>query len=754
MNRRLLQLVAFLLLAFPVTAQIVDIPDANFKFTLLNRIVSDTDGDGVPDSVVDTNGDGEIQLSEAEAVTYLDVGGYAIFDLEGINSFSNLVELNADSNNLMSLQIEDLEFLERLLARSCLIEDITLSNLPSLRGLNLAGNEISELDLTSFPELYFVNVNANNLISLNVTGLDQINGLLVRENELTELDLSGLTSLRYIWVEFNPLTELDLAAVPALRIYSGGETNIDVLDFSLNPEFTSLQLLNTDVSQINIKNGAGITFFDFSGGTNLEYVCVDDFEAEQIILGLAGAGVTEASVNSYCSFEPGGEVYRVMGETRFDVDIDGCSDLDPIVPFMRYDVSNGTTTGTFFADVSGQYEIPLNAGDYELTPNLEYSDYFTIDPSELMFNFPSATSPILQDYCVTAAGDFNDLEVVIIPLTQAVPGFESEYGLFIKNNGTTSLSGEIELTFEEPFMDYMSSDISPLSIDDGLISWEFTDLQPFNTSRVNVTFELNTPTDTPPLEAGEVLNFEAVLVFTGTDETPVDNRSELSQRVVNSFDPNDKTALEGDKILEESVGEYMHYLIRFENLGTANATNVVVADTIDTSKYQLSSLIPLSGSHDFVTRINNNVAEFIFEDIDLPFDDANNDGYILFKIRTQETLELGDSFSNSAAIYFDFNAPIITNEATTTVVSTLSTDEFESGLGLTIYPNPASELLNIAGLESLEIQSLEVYNLQGQLILTQQENTTSIDVSVLRSGMYFIKIISPEGTVFKRFLKN
>lgn len=82
------------------------------------------------------------------------------------------------------------------------------------------------------------------------------------------------------------------------------------------------------------------------------------------------------------------------------------------------------------------------------------------------------------------------------------------------------------------------------------------------------------------------------------------------------------------------VGKYVHYMIRFENTGTFYAENIVVTDEIDLTKYlDITSLIPLHSSHDFVTKINANKVEFIFQGINLTFDDENNDGYIVFKIK-------------------------------------------------------------------------------------------------------------------------
>ncbi len=83
------------------------------------------------------------------------------------------------------------------------------------------------------------------------------------------------------------------------------------------------------------------------------------------------------------------------------------------------------------------------------------------------------------------------------------------------------------------------------------------------------------------------------------------------------------------------------------NIGSANAVNIVVKIVIDATKYDLMSLIPLNANHHFYKRIRNgNEVEFIFENIQLPFEDANNDGNILFKIKTLPTLTIGETFSN------------------------------------------------------------------------------------------------------------
>ena len=104
----------FLICGF-ANAQIVNIPDANFKNALLNELVADFNGDGFPDSHADINNDGEIQISEAEAVLGLSVFSRSISSLEGLQNFINLKFLFCELNNISTINLaecQDLIFLQ------------------------------------------------------------------------------------------------------------------------------------------------------------------------------------------------------------------------------------------------------------------------------------------------------------------------------------------------------------------------------------------------------------------------------------------------------------------------------------------------------------------------------------------------------------------------------------------------------------------------------------------------------------------
>jgi len=447
----------------------------------------------------------------------------------------------------------------------------------------------------------------------------------------------------------------------------------------------------------------------------------------------------------------------VNGIFNFDIDNNGCETNVSGLPRLKYMLSG---VGSFFANDTGNYNLPVIAGSHTITPQLENPTFFNVSPASATITFPTQTSPQTQNFCVIANGVHSDIDVNIIPMTAAVPGFDVTYKIIYRNIGNTVITnGNVVFNYDDSIFDYVtgtaSSSLPPYV---GALNWIFLNLQPFETRTIFVTLNLNGPMETPAVNDGNILTLNASSSIFGlaTDENLNDNIMTMQQTVVNAMDPNDKTCLEGATITPEMVGRYVHYMIRFENQGTAPAQNIVVSDTIDTSKFDITSLIPLDSNYPFKTKISNtNKVEFIFEGINLPFDDANNDGYLVFKIKTLTTLTVGDSFSNTAGIYFDYNFPIVTNPAVTTV-AVLSNEKFDINSLFTVYPNPAGNFLNLDNKTGAIIKSISIYNMLGQVILVvpNANGLQGIDVSVLATGNYLMKIISDKGDGTVKFIKK
>ena len=105
-----------------------------------------------------------------------------------------------------------------------------------------------------------------------------------------------------------------------------------------------------------------------------------------------------------------------------------------------------------------------------------------------------------------------------------------------------------------------------------------------------------------------------------------------------------------------------------------------------------------------------------------------------------------------ANIYFDFNAPIVTNVANTTV-SALSNQNFTFN-DFKFYPNPVKNNITISN-ASL-IQEIEITSLLGQKILTKKINElqTELNLSELANGVYFVKVRSEGQEKIVKILKE
>lgn len=656
--KKIIALFIFFLIG-SVNAQIINFSDANLKAKLLSASLTNTVATDINHNpiIIDTNADGEIQVNEALLVYSLNVSSSNISSLQGLNHFTNLIELYCQNNILTTL------------------------------------------DVAANTNLYYINCNSNLLTTIDTSTLSDLGfGLSCNDNLLTDLNLKGIG--------------------------------------------------NTFQYQ---QNGLA-----YANNPNLNYISIrDNIPAlasyiQDINLVLE---MDDCVVNSYCSFTPGGTTYTIHGSTRYDENANGCDPDDINFAHLKINLTDGSNSGTVIANGSGNYTLPVSAGTHTITPVLENPTYFNISPVTINVSFPATVSPFIQNFCLSSNGTHNDLAVELIPITTARTGYDSQYKIKYTNKGTHTQSGSVSFTFQDAVLDVVSSNPAATTTAPNTMTWSFTNLQPFESREISVVLNLNSPVETPPLNSGDVLAFNASVIGL-TDETPADNDIIVNQLVSNSFDPNDKTCLEGAVIHPSKIGDYVHYMIRFENSGTANAQNIVVKDVIDSTKFDMASLQFVDGSHSCFTRISNtNQVEFIFEGINLPYDDANNDGYVVFKIKSKSTLVVGDQISNDANIYFDYNAPIVTNTAISTF-QLLSTGDFDFNNYFTLSPNPASNILTINTQTDIQITAINIYNNLGQLVRAAIGQNNEIDVAQLKAGVYFIRITSDKGIANSSFIKE
>lgn len=444
---------------------------------------------------------------------------------------------------------------------------------------------------------------------------------------------------------------------------------------------------------------------------------------------------------------------KITGTVKLDLNHNGCDNSDNPMPNVKVvtQTSNSDTYSTFTAS-NGYYQFYVeNPGNYTTSVATTLPAYFNVTPNSYITNFTGINNVQALNFCIADSQTVNDLDVAIYPTTEARPGFASSYVIVYHNKGTTPLSGNVKLQFDATKMSFTSANPAVTSQTANELTFNFTNLNPFETKMVGVVFQTFAP---PTVNLGNVLSFTGTINPIADDATPTDNIFQLNQTVIGSYDPNDINVLEGESILVDEIDNYLHYVIRFQNTGTASAINVTVTNTLDENLDWDTLQIDGISHNNYISIRNGNQMSFVFKSIYLPYSLANepgSHGFICYKIKPKNNAVAGDLFHNDAQIYFDYNSAIHTNTVVTEVLNPLSNADFGNSKA-SLYPNPTNGKIYIAA--NFDIKSLAVYNIYGQKIAGIQNNS-EIDLSGYSVGMYFIKIEDATGkTITKKILKK
>lgn len=820
-------LLIVLLISATASAQTVTFADPNFKYSLLQ-------------AGYDTSGDGDIQVSEAQAVINLYVSqqpGYSISSLQGIEAFSNVKDLIVTSLHLMTtIDLTVLPSLQSVQFASCQsLQNVNLVNMPAMKavvvdscpqlttmpftGLStmeyiriMGPNNLGDMDITpctnlnwfrcenldslnaaGLTNLTFIDTySSDTFTALNVTGCTALEVIEAWHSHIENLDVSGLPNLKRLEIQVSnptlgfPQTTLNASNCPKLELIDAGSGNvaglvnlsgctalkefrgennsITELDITGCTALVKLSLYNNMLTTIDVSHCTALTNLDLTvnplesvymkNGINEhlsynnfpvtpQFICCDEDDIPGFISMLA----PETICNPYCTFEPGGNYNSITGTIRLDMGANGCDLSDPVRPLVKVGYDNGIDQFGTWSNYSGQYLLYAHAGTMTPVAQVENPTFWNISTAAPVTFAAEDSSTQVRDFCMTANGVHPDLEVTIIPVIPAQPGFDANYYINVRNKGNQTLSGNLVFTYNDNVLDLLTTEPASISQTAGSITWSYADLLPFSAASYYVDFNVNSPQETPAVNIDDVLDYTATVSVTN-DETPVDNSFTLHQVVVGSFDPNDKYCMQGDIVPTAQIGQYLHYAINFENTGNFPAQNVVIKDMIDADKFDISSLEVFSASHDDVVTITGNRFEIFFENIGL---EPNEYGYVAFKIKTKSNLSEGSTVMNKANIYFDFNFPIETNPATTTFQN-LGTGDYTAAQSVRIYPNPARDRVNIRCESAMN--KISIVDIQGRTIGTylNAERDKSIDVSGFASGIYTVKISTDKGNAAQKLI--
>ena len=276
------------ILATISNAQIVIIPDANFK----NALIAEG---------VDTDGDGEIGFSEAAAITFLNVTEKGISDMTGIEAFTGLEDLFCGKNQLTSLDVSHNNALITLVCSENQITSLNLSNDSVLYEFSCSDNQLISLDLTyntalqifycynnqltsldvsKNTHLWRLDCSVNQLASLDVSKDTVLEELICFNNQLTSLDVSESINLKYLYCYQNDLVSLNVSNI-SLIILNCSENKLSSLNIS-DSHLTNFDCSINQLSSIVVSNCAyllrlncsnnKLTNLDLQINTYLEYL--------------------------------------------------------------------------------------------------------------------------------------------------------------------------------------------------------------------------------------------------------------------------------------------------------------------------------------------------------------------------------------------------------------------------------------------------------------------------------------------------
>lgn len=449
-------------------------------------------------------------------------------------------------------------------------------------------------------------------------------------------------------------------------------------------------------------------------------------------------------------------------------DSSGCF-AQEIFELTRDDSCRSTLSGVAYFDANGNcvqdpgelglpgLYVDLTPGGAMLTDSLgAYAFDVLVGTYQIDLNLP----PQYLDSCLAGGGysislgsnlqDRDTLDFAIaLPLTQnlsvfqqhsaaLVPGDTVMYGLYGQNLGNQALSATLSWQYDPSQLEVVATTPTSATVGSGVVTFAATTLLPGQTVQPQVMVRVITS-----LQIGDSILTAAYIDPVANDATPADNVDSLLSPVLASYDPNDKQVspvgirAPGYVLAQDSIRTYT---VRFQNTGTYPAQVVEIRDTID-SQLDITSLRVLGASHSYSTEIQaDSVVVFTFQDINLPdsaSDPVNSIGFISFRLTHQPSLPLGAELTNRAAIYFDYNPPIITNQ----VINTIFT-----------YPELALEV-NIPLCEndsftaSMPTPTVAPYLFEDDQGLSQSTNNPglALQATSLSSGWYQLRVTDAFG---------
>lgn len=456
---------------------------------------------------------------------------------------------------------------------------------------------------------------------------------------------------------------------------------------------------------------------------------------------------------------------RLMGNVFHDLD-GNCSLGGSEVGIKNIKINawnnNGFQASTY-TNVSGDYTIYLP----------DTSSYFVQPDSNFIpFQFPACLGPN-PPQTVWLAGTANqdfpmecksglDVGAFWLSRTQWVfPGQNHEFYFYAGNYslwfspycGMTNISGQVVVTINGP-VTYMG--VPPGSLIPTVSGNTYTYSIPDFDSLSPSSFRIILKTDTSA-QIGEMICTNVLVTPLAGDISPSNNNRNFCYGVMNSFDPNIKEVY--PQQVSPGFDDFLTYTIHFQNTGNAPAFNIRLRDTLD-SQLAIETFELLGYSHSNQVTLNSNYLSVYFPNImlmDSLTDPLGSMGYVQYRIKPKNPMVNLAQIHNSASIYFDYNAPIQTNTATTVCELTNGVQETVAESDFRLFPNPVTSQFTITTINAYQLLRVSVYNLHGvELSTTSFKGNEEVVVDLDgQPGLYIVKVVADkQAAAFLKLLKE
>lgn len=224
-----------------------------------------------------------LTVEQQRNVETIEVNGWNISNLKGIEAFPNLKELNCGNNSIQKLDLRQNPKLEKLICNENQLTQLDLSKNPKIYHLICSWNQLKQLDVSNLKDLVTLDCSHNDLEQLDVRNSRFLVALNCSWNRLTELDAdvthkpnlervecqnNQLTSLilgenkglKKLNCAHNQLTQLNLNNMISLTELKCQNNQLTALDVSSSPNLTTLVLKNNHLTSLNLDSNPNLDF--------------------------------------------------------------------------------------------------------------------------------------------------------------------------------------------------------------------------------------------------------------------------------------------------------------------------------------------------------------------------------------------------------------------------------------------------------------------------------------------------------------